>query len=304
MGMQPPNDDGFHFRWCFSLDKEAATLRLGFVELVWEIRACKSAYLKVQALKDLHQEYKSREIQIAISNPNRKVLQTLSRAGLLMGLDRGLWKLKLTSFGDVMWSVPDWWPALWFLVCMRALTFPIILSSTVESCPNNCSSHGACHSNGICACENGRTGKDCSTAQHRAAVRKMSGAKNMHGGLGMQLEKATVVQAKIEDFVNHMSELLRIERDAELEFTQEELNDIPHPDENSDSLNPIEYLVRHGQSQQEQCDTICNLNAISSSTGVACLYSKLKFVASEMCIDGYGVGFGSHIATIQDIDCR
>ncbi|PKU67246.1 Sulfate transporter 4.1, chloroplastic [Dendrobium catenatum] len=35
------------------------------------------------ALKDLHQEYKSREIQIAISNPNRKVLQTLSRAGLL-----------------------------------------------------------------------------------------------------------------------------------------------------------------------------------------------------------------------------
>ncbi|XP_020585462.1 probable sulfate transporter 4.2 isoform X2 [Phalaenopsis equestris] len=37
----------------------------------------------VQALKDLHQEYKSREIQIAISNPNRKVLQTLSRAGLI-----------------------------------------------------------------------------------------------------------------------------------------------------------------------------------------------------------------------------
>nr|XP_029120254.1 probable sulfate transporter 4.2 isoform X1 [Elaeis guineensis]XP_029120255.1 probable sulfate transporter 4.2 isoform X1 [Elaeis guineensis]XP_029120256.1 probable sulfate transporter 4.2 isoform X1 [Elaeis guineensis] len=35
----------------------------------------------VQALKDLHQEYKSREIQIAISNPNRKVLITLSRAG-------------------------------------------------------------------------------------------------------------------------------------------------------------------------------------------------------------------------------
>ncbi|KAJ0962276.1 hypothetical protein J5N97_030104 [Dioscorea zingiberensis] len=37
----------------------------------------------VQALKDLHQEYKSREIQIAISNPNRSVLRTLSRAGLI-----------------------------------------------------------------------------------------------------------------------------------------------------------------------------------------------------------------------------
>nr|CAD1828743.1 unnamed protein product [Ananas comosus var. bracteatus] len=37
----------------------------------------------VQALKDLHQEYKSREIQMAFSNPNRKVLITLSRAGLI-----------------------------------------------------------------------------------------------------------------------------------------------------------------------------------------------------------------------------
>ncbi|XP_012072943.1 sulfate transporter 4.1, chloroplastic isoform X2 [Jatropha curcas] len=37
----------------------------------------------VQALKDLHQEYKSRDVQIAISNPNRDVLLTLSKAGLV-----------------------------------------------------------------------------------------------------------------------------------------------------------------------------------------------------------------------------
>ncbi|XP_039036098.1 probable sulfate transporter 4.2 [Hibiscus syriacus] len=37
----------------------------------------------VQALKDLHQEYKSREIQIAISNPNREVLLTLSKSGVV-----------------------------------------------------------------------------------------------------------------------------------------------------------------------------------------------------------------------------
>ncbi|CAM8897794.1 unnamed protein product [Rhodiola kirilowii] len=37
----------------------------------------------VQALKDLYQEYKSRDIQIAISNPNREVLLTLSKAGLV-----------------------------------------------------------------------------------------------------------------------------------------------------------------------------------------------------------------------------
>ncbi|KAK6228051.1 hypothetical protein SCA6_000391 [Theobroma cacao] len=34
----------------------------------------------VQALKDLHHEYKSRDIQIAISNPNREVLLTLSKS--------------------------------------------------------------------------------------------------------------------------------------------------------------------------------------------------------------------------------
>ncbi|CAI9092482.1 OLC1v1027735C1 [Oldenlandia corymbosa var. corymbosa] len=37
----------------------------------------------VQALKDLHQEYKSRGIQIAISNPNRDVLLTLTRSGVV-----------------------------------------------------------------------------------------------------------------------------------------------------------------------------------------------------------------------------
>ncbi|CAI0443023.1 unnamed protein product [Linum tenue] len=37
----------------------------------------------VQALKDLHHEYKSRDIQIAISNPNRGVLLTLSKAGVV-----------------------------------------------------------------------------------------------------------------------------------------------------------------------------------------------------------------------------
>ncbi|KAJ1435503.1 STAS domain [Sesbania bispinosa] len=37
----------------------------------------------VQALKDLYQEYKLRDIQIAISNPNPEVLLTLSRSGLV-----------------------------------------------------------------------------------------------------------------------------------------------------------------------------------------------------------------------------
>ncbi|KAF7131990.1 hypothetical protein RHSIM_Rhsim09G0158600 [Rhododendron simsii] len=36
-----------------------------------------------QVLKDLHQEYKSRDIQTAIANPNREVLLTLARSGVV-----------------------------------------------------------------------------------------------------------------------------------------------------------------------------------------------------------------------------
>lgn len=37
----------------------------------------------VQALKDLHQEYKSRGIQVAVANPNREVHLSLSKSGLI-----------------------------------------------------------------------------------------------------------------------------------------------------------------------------------------------------------------------------
>lgn len=83
----------------------------------------------------------------------------------------------------------------------------------------------------------------------------------------MDLEKAKAIQGRIDEFTSRMSELLRIERDAELEFTQEELDAIPTPDGDSDSSKPIEFLVSHGQAQQELCDTICNLYAVSTSTG-------------------------------------
>ncbi|MQL98023.1 hypothetical protein Taro_030717 [Colocasia esculenta] len=112
-------------------------------------------------------------------------------------------------------------------------------------------------------------------AQHRAVVRKVPQIKPVHSGLGMDLGKAKIIQGKIDDFVNRMSELLRIERDAELEFTQEELNAFSVSDENSDTSKPIEYLVSHGQAQQEQCDTICSLIAISSSTGLGGMHLVL-----------------------------
>jgi hypothetical protein len=107
------------------------------------------------------------------------------------------------------------------------------------------------------------------SAQHRAMARKVvQPKKNVQGVLGMELQKAKAIQGRIDEFTNRMSELLRLERDVELEFTQEELDAVPTPGETSDSSKPIEFLVRHGQAQQELCDTICNLNPVSTSTGL------------------------------------
>ncbi|XP_065852325.1 uncharacterized protein [Euphorbia lathyris] len=111
------------------------------------------------------------------------------------------------------------------------------------------------------------------SVQHRAVARKES--KPLQGVLGMNLDKAKAIQNRIDEFTRRMSELLRIERDAELEFTQEELNAVPTPDESSDSSKPIEFLVSHGQAQQELCDTICNLTAVSTSTGLGGMHLVL-----------------------------
>lgn len=111
-----------------------------------------------------------------------------------------------------------------------------------------------------------------SSAQHKAIARKVSQPKFVSGALGLHINKVKAIQSNIDQFTNRMANLLRIERDAELEFTQEELNAVPMPDENSDFSGPTEFLVTHGQSQHELCDTICNLSAVSTSTGLGGLH--------------------------------
>lgn len=104
-------------------------------------------------------------------------------------------------------------------------------------------------------------------AQHKAIARKVSQPKAVQGALGLDIHKVKAIQSRIDDFTKRMSELLRIERDSELEFTQQELDAFPTPDETSDSSKPIEFLVAHGQVEQELCDTICNLVAVSTFIG-------------------------------------
>lgn len=134
------------------------------------------------------------------------------------------------------------------------------------------------------------------SAQHRAIARKVVRPKTVQGVLGMDLEKAKAIQIRIDEFTKRMSELLRIERDAELEFTQEELDAVPTPtpDETSHSSRPIEFLVSHGQAQQELCDTICNLNAVSTSTGqlkIHCCFYFHKFIFYQHFICRYLFNF-------------
>ncbi|CAD5333209.1 unnamed protein product [Arabidopsis thaliana] len=113
------------------------------------------------------------------------------------------------------------------------------------------------------------------SAQHREVARKAAQAKPVQGVFGMDSEKVKAIQERIDEFTSQMSQLLQVERDTELEVTQEELDVVPTPDESSDSSKPIEFLVRHGDAPQELCDTICNLYAVSTSTGLGGMHLVL-----------------------------
>ncbi|XP_057436358.1 probable sulfate transporter 4.2 isoform X2 [Lotus japonicus] len=72
----------------YELDVDSSTGRGPEVERIYFviIEMAPVTYIDssaVQALKDLYQEYKLRDIQIAISNPNPEVLVTLSRSGVV-----------------------------------------------------------------------------------------------------------------------------------------------------------------------------------------------------------------------------
>ncbi|ESQ33210.1 hypothetical protein EUTSA_v10003611mg [Eutrema salsugineum] len=75
------------------------------------------------------------------------------------------------------------------------------------------------------------------SAQHREVARKANQPKPVQGVFGMDSEKVKAIQARIDEFTSRMSQLLQVERDTELEVTQEELDVIPTPDESSDPQN-------------------------------------------------------------------
>ncbi|MCO5607722.1 hypothetical protein L7F22_061921 [Adiantum nelumboides] len=105
------------------------------------------------------------------------------------------------------------------------------------------------------------------SGSHRVVARKASESKQLHEELGLAKTRIAEIQTSINQFVSKTLDLLQVERNAELEATQSELNAFPSVDDNS-AAGPTEFLVYHGTLEQEQCDTICNLMAVSSSTGL------------------------------------
>ncbi|KAH7352248.1 hypothetical protein KP509_19G036700 [Ceratopteris richardii] len=105
------------------------------------------------------------------------------------------------------------------------------------------------------------------SGSHRVMTRKASDTKQLHEELGLGRSRLDEIQKSIEQFVSKTMDLLQMERNAELDVTQSELNAFPTVGDESVS-GTTDYLVYHGQSEQEHCDTICNLMAVSSSTGL------------------------------------
>lgn len=101
------------------------------------------------------------------------------------------------------------------------------------------------------------------SAEHRTAARR-STAPVLHTTLGVSLEKTRLMQARIDGFVQQMTGLLRLERDAELELAQD--HELSAAGSVMDGM-PKKPVVAHGQAQEDG-DTICNLRVISSSTGL------------------------------------
>lgn len=104
------------------------------------------------------------------------------------------------------------------------------------------------------------------SAEHRTAARR-STAPVLHTTLGVSLEKTRLMQARINGFVQQMTGLLRLERDAELELTRTtQDHEVSAAGSVMDGM-PKRPVVAHGQAQEDG-DTICNLRVIRSSSGL------------------------------------
>ena len=107
------------------------------------------------------------------------------------------------------------------------------------------------------------------TGSHRAIARKAKEPKQIHDILGLSRERLTEIQSQVDTFVTRGLELLQIERDAELEATHQSLEGAA----SAIGISPLpsSTIPEVGKDEQalENCDSITNLIATGSTTGIS-----------------------------------
>lgn len=106
------------------------------------------------------------------------------------------------------------------------------------------------------------------TGEHRAVVRSAKGPKQIHDLLGLSRERISEIQSQVDSFVTRGLELLQIERDAELEATHQSLEGASSAIGAPPITSAAVQKDRKDEEALEQCDSITNLMAVGSTTGL------------------------------------
>lgn len=99
-------------------------------------------------------------------------------------------------------------------------------------------------------------------------ARSAKGPKQIHELLGLSMERISEIQSQVDSFVTRGLKLLQIERDAELEATHQSLEGALSALRAPPSTSAAVQKDRKDEEALEQCDSITNLMAVGSTTGL------------------------------------
>uniref|UniRef100_A0A7I4DX35 Helicase ATP-binding domain-containing protein n=1 Tax=Physcomitrium patens TaxID=3218 RepID=A0A7I4DX35_PHYPA len=110
--------------------------------------------------------------------------------------------------------------------------------------------------------------KFAKSGEHRAVARKVKDPNQIHNILGLSQERVAEIQSNVDSFVTRGLELLQIERDAELEATHQSLEGAASAIGSAPTSSGIAPRDKRDEQALESCDSITNLIATGSTTGL------------------------------------
>ncbi|KAG0616875.1 hypothetical protein M758_5G148200 [Ceratodon purpureus] len=110
--------------------------------------------------------------------------------------------------------------------------------------------------------------KFAKSGSHRAVARRAKEPKQVHDILGLTPERIAEIQSQVDAFVTRGLELLQIERDVELEATHQSLEGAASIIGNAPTPSSSGPDSKKDEQAVENCDSISNLIAAGSSTGL------------------------------------